>query len=315
MNFREVLNKAQLTVADLVTNGGYLTAEQNNRFIRDIQNTPTIVNQMRVVPMNNPTMELNKIGFSERILRAAPASGALSAADRAKPTTGKVELMTKAVRAGVRLPYDVLEDNIERGSLETTIMQLITERAALDIEELVLLGDTSSDDSYLALLDGILKQANQHIVDYTSAPAAMTKTVFKDMVKAMPNKYLRNRREFRFYISPDAETEYVDSIADRQTLLGDTKINTWTPNSPYGIPMESAALMPNAKGILTHPKNMILGIQRNIMIETDKDIEAQELIIVVSMRLDAKFEEIDAVVKVDGLDPDGDYTQTSTTSA
>lgn len=315
MDFRKVLEKAQMTVADLVSSGGYLNPMQANAFIRMIQDQPTIVKMMRVVPMNAPQMEINKIGFGSRILHAAPTTGnALTSDQRSKATTSKVELLTKAVRAEVRLPYDVLEDNIERGTLETTIMQLISERSSLDIEELVLLGDKDSTDAYLALLDGILKLASAHVVDHTAAGISVSKTVFKEMVKEMPSKYLRNRAQFRFLVSPNTETEYVDTLANRLTNYGDTKINNWSPNTPYGIPLEAAALMPNAKGLLIHPNNMILGIQRNIMIETDRDITTQELIVVVSMRLDVQFEESDAVVKIDGLDPDGDYVPESSTT-
>jgi len=302
---RSIVEKADIAVGDLISNGGYLNPIQANTFIRMLIEQPTLLNEIRVVPMNSPTMEINKIGFADRIMRRAPASGqALAAADRTKPTTDKVELATKEVIAEVQIPYDVLEDNIERGSLESTIMTLITERAALDLEELLILGDTGSVDTYLNLLDGILVQATSHVVDHTATPVAVEKTVFKQMLRAMPNKYLRNRAAMRHYVSPHAEIEYADSLSNRETPLGDRKVVGWMPNYAYGIPVRPAALMPNAKGIFTYPKNLIMGVQRQIMIETDRDIRARVLVVVLTMRLDMKFEEEDAVVKVDGLDPD-----------
>ncbi len=44
-------------------------------------------------------------------------------------------------------------------------MQILAERAAVDIEELVVNGDTSSSDPYLAQLDGIRKQTVSHVID------------------------------------------------------------------------------------------------------------------------------------------------------
>ncbi|MFP9167082.1 phage major capsid protein, partial [Enterococcus faecalis] len=76
-----------------------------------------------------------------------------------------VNLSTKEVIAEVNITYDTLENNIEKDGLQNTIMQMIAERAAVDIEELLVNGDTSSSDSYLAQLDGIRKQATSHIVD------------------------------------------------------------------------------------------------------------------------------------------------------
>jgi len=310
---RSIVEKADLAVSDLTTDGGYLNPIQANTFIRMLIDQPTLIKDIRVVPMNSPTMEINKIGFTSRILKAAPTSGtALVANDRSKPTTDQVTLTTKEVIAEVHIPYDVLEDNIERGTLEDTIMTLITERASLDLEELLISGNTSSADTYLALINGILIQTASHLVDYKSSPADITKAVFKAGIKAMPNKYMRNRAAMAFYVSPDVETEYADSLADRETMLGDDKVTKLTPNYAYGVPVRACALMPNDKYIFTYPKNMIMGIQRQIMIETDRDIRARVLIVVLTMRLDFVYEEEDASVKCMGLNPNSDFTTTTT---
>lgn len=310
LSTKQVLEKADIAVSDLVSSGGYLNPIQSDTFIRMMIDQPTLLNEVRVVPMNAPTMEINKIGFGSRILRKAPASGtALAAANRSKPTTDKVSLATKEVIAEVHLPYDVLEDNIERGSLEDTVMALIAERASLDLEELLLTADLGSGDEYLAMFDGMLAQAISHQVD-VSLVTAVNKTVFKNAIKAMPNKYLRNRSLMRFYVSPHAEIDYADSLATRETPLGDSKVTGWMPNYAFGVPLRPAALMPNANFLFTYPQNMIMGIQRKIMIETDRDIRARVLIVVLTLRLDMKYEEEDAVVKGVGLNVGGYSTTT-----
>ena len=299
---KSIIEKADMAVADLVSNGGYLNPIQSNTFIRMMIEQPTLLNEIRVVPMNAPTMEINKIGFVDRILRAAPNSGtALPTNQRSRPTTDKVTLTTKEVIAEVHIPYDVLEDNIERGSLEDTIMAMISERASLDLEELLLQGQIGSADAYLALVNGMLVQSVSHVVDFTAVAPAVTKAVFKAGLKAMPNKYLRNRSAMRFYVSPHAEIEFADSLANRETPFGDSKVTGWTPNYAFGVPVKAAALMPNANSIFTWPKNMILGVQRRIMIETDRDIRSRVLIVVLTMRIDIKYEEEDSVVKILGL--------------
>jgi HK97 family phage major capsid protein len=314
-NHRSIIEKADIAVANLISTGGYLNPMQSNTFIRMMIDQPTLLNVIRVVPMNAPTMELNKIGFASRILHAAPTSGtALDSGDRSSPTTDKVSLLTKEIIAEVHIPYDVLEDNIERGSLENTIMAMIAERASLDLEELIILGDTDSADTYLALVDGILVQAQSHIVDYVDGGGALvTKDIFKHGIKTMPNKYLRNRASMRFFVSPDVETEYADTLAARQTPLGDNRVQVWTPNSAFGVPVVGAALMPDSQYIFTYPQNCILGVQRSIQIETDRDIRTREIIIVLTMRIDVKFEEEDAVVKALGLTPNDDSPVTTTT--
>ena len=309
---RSIVDKADLAVSDLVSDGGYLNPIQADTFIRMMINQPTLLNEIRVVPMNAPTMEINKIGFASRILNAAPSSGtALAAASRSKPTTDQVTLTTQEIIAEVHIPYDVLEDNVERGSLESTIMTLISERASLDLEELIISGDKLSADAYLALCDGALVQATSNVVDYSAAPVAVSKTVFKEGIKTMPNPYLRMRSAMRFYVSPHAEIEYADTLANRETPFGDSKVTGWTPNYAYGVPVKAAALMPNENYIFTYPKNLILGVQRQIMIETDRDIRTRVLIVVLTMRVDIKYEEEEAVVKCVGLNPDNETTTTT----
>lgn len=307
---RSIVEKADIAVSNLISCGGYLNPMQANAFIRMLIDQPTLLNEIRTVPMNSPTMQVNKIGFTSRILKAAPSSGSyLKSSDRSRPTTEQVNLKTSEIMAEVHIPYDVLEDNIERGRLEDTIMALIAERASRDLEELIISGDETSGDNYLALMDGVLVLAYRHLSAFSNA--AVTKSVFKDMIKCMPNKFLRFRNALRFYVSPHAEIEYADSLANRETGLGDVKTEKWQPNYAYGVPVKAASLMPNANAVLTWPKNVIWGVQRQIMIETDRDIRARVLIVVLTMRCDIQFEEDDAVVKATGLAPDADITCTT----
>ena len=311
---RGIVSKADIAVQNLIDDGGYLNPIQANTFLRMVQEQPTLTGQVRYVAMPAPTMEINKIGFASRILKAAPTAGsALPAGSRSAPTTDQITLTTKKVIAEVHIPYDVLEDNIERGSLEDTIMAQITERVSLDLEELLLLGDTvSGGDAFLRLHNGVLKLAVSHVVDYTGSSDNITKAIFKAGLRTMPNKYLRNRAQIRFFVSPNVETEYADYLAGRLTVLGDTRLeaNYTGLMSPFGIPLQSLALMPDANYLMTHPKNMILGVQRDIMIESDRDIRTQVLIIVVTMRVAIQYEEEDAVVKCIGLAPEAISTTT-----
>lgn len=313
-NSRDIVAKADLAVSNLISDGGYLNSEQADRFIDLVIDRPTVINEARVVRMNSPKRKIEKLGFGSRILKAAPASGtALSAGDRSKPDLGLVELETKEVIAEVWIPYDVLEDNIERENLEDTIMAKIAERASLDLEELIILGDTSSADSYLALTDGVIQLTPTNNTVDASAVTDVTKTIFKMGIQYMPTKYLRNVSLMRFYTSHHVETEYRDHLADRSTQLGDEKVTGRTSCYAYGVPLAPCALMPNSKVILTYPDNIIWGVQRDIMIETDRDIRRRVLIIVLTLRVDVKLEQADACVVVTGFSDTG-FPVTTTTA-
>jgi len=312
---RSIVEKADIAVSNLISDGGYLNPEQSNAFIQMIIDQPTMVNECRVVRMNSPKRKIEKIGFGNRILRAAPASGtALDATKRARPDLGMIELETEEIIAEVWLPYDVLEDNIERGGLEQTIMGMIAERAALDLEELIWLGDTGSSDDYLALMDGAFQLTpTGHVID-ASGISSVDKGLFKTAIQRMPTRYLRNRSMMKYYCSHHVEMEYRDSIADRATSLGDEKVSKFTPMFAYGTPVAPAAMIPDDKIFLSYPKNIIWGVQRDIMVEMDKDIRRRVLIIVLTLRCDVKIEEPQACVVVDGFTDSGLPSTTTTTT-
>jgi hypothetical protein len=340
---RDLLQKADMTIADLVANGGRLQPEDSAIFLRKLIKEPTILRQARVVEMLSPQRIINKIGFGKRLLRKGtqgtalgdPSSSGLGG--RGKPTTEAIQLTTSEVIAQVNLPYDVLEDNIERalvadnappnargpGGLKETILALIAEQAALDLEELALLGDVSyingsdsDDQDYLSMLDGWLKLASvggimktgsyngfTHVYDI--ANGAMDKAVFREMKKTLPKQYLRVLPQMRFLTSIDAETMWRDSIANRGTPLGDATLVSDTPVPAYGIPVAGAAMMPDNKVLLTNPKNLIMGIQRQFSLEFDKDITTRNYIIVLTARVAVAVEETDAMVLGQNLNVNG----------
>lgn len=309
MDNKELIQKADLALADLAT-AGRLNDEQSDRFIRKLMDTPTILQNCRTVTMNAPQRKINKIGFGTRMLRPGVASTALSQSDRYKPALEQITVNTNEVIAEINLPYDVLEDNIEKagtdaalqsgpGGLHQTLVDMMAERAAVDLEELGLLGDTTSGDSYLALTDGWLKRANVNLVN--AGGATISKDVLKAGIKAMPDKYLRNRQSMVQYISVDNETELRDTFAARQTALGDAMLQGTNALYMHGSLVRGASRMPSTDALFTDPLNLIFGIWRNIQVEYDKDIRSRSFVIVLTARVGFQIEEAEATVRYNNI--------------
>jgi hypothetical protein len=296
---QELLKKADLAIAQLVSNGGLLNPEQADTFYRTLIDQPTIINAARTVPMNSPSLQINKIGFGSRILRAAVEATALSSDDRATPDLGQVTLNTHEVIAEVRIPYGVLEDNIERGNMETTILTLIAERAALDLEELVIRGDTSSSDSYLALMDGLLKKITSHTYDATDTN--IEPVSFSNALKTLPAKYKRNKNLLRFFTSVNVEQDWRNAISNRQTIGGDAAIAGTIPTTVHGIGLVPVALLPDATGVLIDPQNILIGIQRNFRLEAFRRIDERVIQFVLTARVAFNLEEEPASVLITNL--------------
>lgn len=304
---RTILQKADLALADLTSGGGLLQPAQAQKFIRILIQESVLLKQGTVVPMRSPKQLIEKIRFGGRILRAGTEATALAAGDRSKPDLSNVELDAQLFKAEVRLNNEVLEDSIERGALRQTIMQLMGESISRDMEEVLIQGDKTSADPFLAKIDGILKLAAANVVD--AGGATTNKSIFRDMLKAMPSEYLRNKKQMRFFTSVNSEIDYRDSLAERATVVGDKFLETDTPVAYSGVPVLDVPLFPENLGagndetnvLLTDPKNVNIGIWRNIRIETDKDVSEGVLIIVATLRFDVKFAEDTAVVKTIAL--------------
>lgn len=314
---KELARRADLALSDLESNGGVLNPEQANTFIDMVQEQPTILNQARVVRMGAPTRKINRLGFGSRIMKAAPQGTPpyaaddgtndryLAAADRSAPSTAQIELRTKELMAEVHLPYELLEDNIEGMSFEDHVMRLIAERAAQDLEEWALSADTASADPYLALNDGLLKTANLHEVDCSAQTdidgnainSNVHPATFANAMLAMPQKYLRNLTGLKHFMTVADTIKYRARVAQRATGYGDSALTENNELRVMGVPVEQSPLMPSGFGLFTFPQNILFGIQRDIQVETDKDIRSRQIIIVLTTRVDCIWDDVDAVVK------------------
>lgn len=303
---RTILEKADLALADLLS-GGELVPAQAQRFIRLLIKESVVLGMSTVRPMKSKKVLVEKIRFGNRILRAGTSATPLPAGDRQKPDLSKVELDAKLMKGQIDLNDEVLEDNIEQGTLRQTVMELMGEAISRDLDEILVNGDTGSADPFLALFDGMLAAATSNVVLGGVNPIGTDD--LKAMIKAMPTEFIRNKKRLRFLTSIDAETDLRDSYSNRATVAGDRFLQEDAPIMYSGIPIESVPLFPENLGVGTNetnivlldPKNLMVGVWRRIRVETDKDIEAGVLKIVASLRMDFKYVEETAVVKCTGV--------------
>lgn len=303
---KTLLQKADMALADL-TAGGLLLPAQAQKFIRILIEEAKLLKMTTVKPMKSHTQQIDKIKFAGRVLRPGAEGVALPEADRAKPTTDKYTLVAQLMKGQIDMTYEMLEDSIEQGSVKETIMQMMGEAVARDLDELIIQGDTASSDTFLAVLNGLFKQVTTHVVNAAQVP--LTKTILRNMLKAMPNPYLRDKASLQFLTSVDAEIDYRDSLSNRQTNTGDKALDGAAPVGYGGVSVVDIPMFPENLGsgtnetavVLTDPKNMYFGIWREIRLETDKNIQAGKVIIVATMRVDMKLQEELATVKAVGV--------------
>ena len=177
----------------------------------------------------------------------------------------------------MRLSDEVLEDSIERGELRQTMMEMIADAIARDMEDVAIGGDTASVDPFLATMDGILKQATSNVVDAAGTP--ITKDLLRDMLKTLPSEYLRDKKAMRYLSSVDADLDYRNTLADCDGAWATVSSRT-TRRCSTGRAGAAHSALPREprRGrrpdghLLCNPKNVHVGIWRNIRFESDRDI-------------------------------------------
>jgi len=319
---RSILNKADVAISELQDGGGYLLPAQAHKFMLLLIEQSELMGMATVVPMQAPRQQTPKLKFGQRILRAGKEGTRLSDAERARPDFSFMELDARLFKAEVDLSDEVLEDSIERGDLRQTIMDLIAEAIARDMEEVIIRGDKTSADPFLAQLDGLLVQTVSHVVD--AGGAVLTKDILLDSLTAMPSQYLRIKKAMAYLCSVNTELSYRNTLAERATVGGDRWIEQDAPVMYSGIPIRSIPLFPEnieppagapdpvagpalpisrnrTTIILANPKNLQVGIYRKVRIETWRDISAGVLRVVATLRFDARWADEYGTCKIANL--------------
>lgn len=303
MSSRELLEKVVSTTQLGAGGGGVLTPRQSNRFLDFVVEQSVLLNDVRVVRMNAPTVDIDKVNVGTRIMRKA--TEAVDDGNNVDPTFSKISMTTVKLRLDWELSTEGLEDNIEGTSLEDHVASLLARQTANDLEDLAINGDTTSSDALLKALNGYTARARSAATVVDAAGANLTRSLFDKALRNLPNKYLQRRSELSWYTSSSLVQDYLWSLSTTGTAgiidglgapspgstLGDIIVNAGTGGAsgggsatiqgirPFGIALKEVPLYNETEagsysgaagnhGIveLTFPNNRIWGIQRDVVV-------------------------------------------------
>lgn len=174
-----------------------------------------------------------------------------------------------------------------------------------------------------------------HLLDATSSDFTQTGTIaeraaaepwdwefkFSKAKKTLPSVYKSKggMAALRFLQSDQVVEDYIDALAKRSTILGDQAILGAEKGLKFGqVPLVPIPLMPttlNAAGklgeasgtykytdcCLTHFKNFIIGLQREIKLETERQAADEANYFFYSLRTCVTMENVNAVVLIHKL--------------
>lgn len=322
MDNNELLQKVIDTTLIGSGGGGILAPEQADRFIDYMIDQTVLVKECRVVRMNAPTREVDKIAVGTRIARKATEN--VDDHVDADPTFEKISLQTVKIRLDWKLTTESLEDNIEGDDLEDHVARLMATQLGNDLEDLYINGDVTSANALLKSLDGwrkmALNGANVVSPSATDGAAGLAKKIFNLGLKKLPNKFLQKRADLRFYTGVGLIQDFLFGLTDRSTPLGDAVIfgtpggstgGGLTSIRPFGIPVVEVPLFredlsgtySGASGNhsymeLTFPKNRVVGVQREIKVYREFKPKVDAIEYTVYTRVAATIENLEAMVYV-----------------
>jgi len=303
------VQKADLVVQDFISNGGYLNAEQASELFEIQINESVLLGLITFKPMKAATMEISKLGFTGRVLRGAVENQGLTLAERSAPTAGKTTLSVVELIAEADVPYGALEDHVTQGTLMTHLKNLLGKAFARDLEYLAIQGDTGSADLLLKKLNGFIAQCTSNT--FAAGGVRLTKSTLKQMSQTMPSQYYKNSA-MAYFTSKNAVIDYEDSLSSRATPLGDQALVSAGAQPYGGKPVVPVPEFPENLGLTTDqtivlmcdPKNMHVGMQREVTLETAADISARKWKVVMTAKADFKFAHEPAVVLATGITAD-----------
>lgn len=266
MTNQELIQKAVITTAQLAT-AGKLNPVQSDRFIDFVIDVTELRGSVRVVRFRNEELTIDKIGVGQRV--TVPKTEATDPGRRYGVSTTKVSLVPKECMTPFEISDNFAENSIEGEQVEDTVVRLMATQMANDTEELMINGDTlgharlESDliaggsgvnyikDSFLGLFNGWLRLLDSGNI-YDAQNANLSTAVFSGMIKKMPVKFRRTRRNLRFLLALDLEQNWREKVASRATAQGDQSLMTADRVPVFGIPLVPVPLLEAEPLVVEH---------------------------------------------------------------
>lgn len=261
MTNEELVRKAVITTDNLTTQGagGLLNPRQSEKFFQLVVELSKLKSSVRIERFRESQLEIDRINTVTRRV-AVPHDEATSTSVRRGIKTSKITLEPKRIVVPFSVSNDFLMTNIEGENAEQVVIESMARTLSNNLEELYLHGDSLSPavveseifedgsstkvvkDRFLGLGDGWLKRARQaHVVD--SEGSNISSSFFSKLIKEMPDKWKRDRRDLRFFSSTDHEQNYRQTVSGRATASGDIALSTTQNLTPYGIQLVPVPLL------------------------------------------------------------------------
>jgi len=330
---KRLLNKDEFIKGTIFPSNINFTAEEAEQFIDYIVDQSVLKNNAKIVRMAKPEKLQRTLGIDGKILYP---SETFSSLNYKKDVSHNIDtLSVKKARGCVVIYDDDVEDNIEGEAFVDHLMRMIAAGIANDLEEAYYTGvrpvagtnpldlngvwdgwrhrmltysnDVTGAATILDATDsGDFSNTTGYIVEQNANAPYDWEFKFAKMLKSMPSKYKKLQgglANFRFYLNDQLLQDYIDSLAARNTILGDNAILGQGPIQYGRVPIVSMPLMPTDVPRVTAGVNTTLASNAakgatSIVVSAATGATADDYIYIYKAGLEYKAE----VVQIDSVD-------------
>lgn len=306
MNPEELLERTLTALKGAMTPGdmgsSILNPEKADRFIRIVGERTPMLMEARRLPMNSNKRDIDRVGFTGRILDAPSVYESDDTNDK-KVSTYTNQLEATEVMAAAGLKDATIEEVIEKENFTDTLIDLIGGQVSRDLQNWFLNADKDGGGgAFFQLIDGWLELAANQVTGVASADFDPTdvEAMFEACMLAVPEKYLEDPERWRFYVRWAVAHDLRKKYRARGTDLGDAAQTRNIPLTFEGVPVVVVPHMPADGCLFAPPDNLVYGIYRDVRIEPDRIPRKRQTDFIVTLRGDAHYEDENAAAVATG---------------
>jgi len=258
MTNQEVMQKAAITTEALAQQGKLLP-EQSDQFLDFVEEESQLTEMgITIERFRNEEKYIEKMDVPERVM--VPHEECKDPQVRNGVTTSRVELKPEDFMVPFEISKKFLRHNIEGDGGAEHVVRMMATRTNNNAEqtywESAKTGPAIQQSQYPgggsdtlyrldgthSRYDGLLELAEGgHVVDAQNA--AISPRLVSRALRAMPNKFRKNRRDLWAFMSWDHEQHYREGVSSRATRAGDDALSGTGAIPSFGVNLGPVSLL------------------------------------------------------------------------
>lgn len=226
---RDKVEKA--LVANDFLNGGLANADRRNAFETFVRGTNDMMNLADIEFTKTLRVQHDKEWIGRRVLEAGTEATTFTNNKEPDYDGGTTTLVK--LTGQYKVSYEALVENIEGKGYQAGLTRRFMEKAAYDISDIAVNGDTSSIDTFYAKFNGFYKKSDDaYVID--AEGNTINRNIFYAGFEGLPREARRRKNQLKWFGNTLLQSNWRQVYGDRATLGGDSATRG-IPQSPDGI--------------------------------------------------------------------------------